>query len=164
MTIDWTKPLEFTFDGTPLILDPNVFGTNPDKDGDYVLVREDGLAPTSDQLNGANFSNIIVRPTGTQWGESETHQIVRNRIPINADAQIWTQAQAIAVKHGLTLDDLPEPVDPVLLAARQIVSDRYLTSNKWLSERYRDGALDHCQMITLAMTGVRHGLQMAVQP
>ena len=40
--IDWTKPLEFTFDNTPVILNPNSSGPNPDASGDYYLIREDG--------------------------------------------------------------------------------------------------------------------------
>lgn len=47
--IDWTKPLEL-IDGTPVVLephDPNESYSNgpngePDEDGDYWIVREDG--------------------------------------------------------------------------------------------------------------------------
>lgn len=44
MSIDWTKPLEL-MDGTPVVLSPEggLCGNNPDLDGDYWVVREDGV-------------------------------------------------------------------------------------------------------------------------
>jgi hypothetical protein len=77
-TIDWTAPLELS-DGTPVKLCPYRDGINPDGDGDYFLVREDGK-PFADARYGHRTTVFIANPDGREW----LHQVgtrVRNRKP-----------------------------------------------------------------------------------
>ncbi len=72
--IDWTKPLEL-MDGTPVVLDPEIAG-NPDRDGDYWIVREDGEKIQLSEPN-CQYRTMCVRSNGME--ESIDVQIVRNR-------------------------------------------------------------------------------------
>lgn len=72
--IDWNKPLEL-MDGAPVVLDPRIVG-NPDRDGDYWIVREDGEKIQSSEPNW-QYRTMCVRSNGMEEGTDV--QIVRNR-------------------------------------------------------------------------------------
>lgn len=79
--IDFTQPLELV-DGTPVKL--KVYGdgsTNPDRGGDYYLVREDGEHFNRNQQYGYGNDVLIVRPNGKQWLFGDQPPVIRNRQP-----------------------------------------------------------------------------------
>lgn len=83
--IDWTKPLEHV-DGTKVSFLTCV--PQPDNDGDYTLVREDGLDFTSSQLpRKISKPTLIVDDKGKDWlkgGEI----LIRNRSTIDGNIQL----------------------------------------------------------------------------
>ena len=81
--VDWSKPIEL-MDGTPVALsgqEPDAVERNPDADGDYWIVKEDGTE-FDVQLDTCRFrerySHLCVKPNGC--GEGMSNQFVRNRL------------------------------------------------------------------------------------
>ena len=99
MAIDWTQPLELT-DGTPVRLavigefvPPSEEEGNPDNDGSYYLVRQDGKDFDREQQNeNFNWSLLIVNPDGSRWDNPNSEVIVRN-IPTKATEATFTLAE-----------------------------------------------------------------------
>lgn len=77
--IDWSKPLEL-LDGTPVKLDPTgLGGKNPDRDGDWWIVREDGERITA--TDGGRYRSMCVHPNGCE--EQTDTVVVRNRAALD---------------------------------------------------------------------------------
>lgn len=73
--IDWSMPLEHV-DGTPLVFLTGLAA--PDGEGDFHLIREDGLGFSLDQQKYGK-TPLIVRPNGTEWDEDRNVGAVRVR-------------------------------------------------------------------------------------
>lgn len=81
--IDWTKPLEH-IDGTPVRLakpsEITSITRNPDAQGDYYLVREDGLVFSPEQKAKKIAARLFIsHPDGTQWDSAHDTVLIRNR-------------------------------------------------------------------------------------
>lgn len=95
--VDWSGELEL-MDGTPLVFSSIGFHAknNPDSDGDYWIVREDGGEIFSLILE-EDVREICINPNGCEEG-TET-QIVRNRTTPK------TPLEQFARETGVTVTD-----------------------------------------------------------
>lgn len=136
-TIDWTKPIE-TLDGHKVEFAKCNF-PQPDSDGDYCLVRVDGVP-----FGECNWSGYtIIRQDGTEW-EDGTEVLIRNVAPatrtaaeqlermeafvrklhdsyVNKDAAIMLHPE-IEQEVAAIVALLPEPVDPDRAYAESIAA------------------------------------------
>lgn len=71
--IDWTKPLE-TVEGVPVILDPRM-RANPDADGDYFIIREDGKMFDKPYT----WAALAIRHDGRHYLRPDGPILIRNR-------------------------------------------------------------------------------------
>lgn len=106
MNINWTQPIEHV-DGTPLVLRPLNRGANPDNEGDYYVLREDGLLLTPRQMASSNRDWLILRPNGTEWSRDREKVLVRNRIAPASQTTIttfkdWAELQGFKYHDGAT--------------------------------------------------------------
>lgn len=170
-TVDWSRPIEAVHeDGRVVSVALEATYPQPDRDGDYTL-----------QI-GSLDGNDVYRPDGSSWGGgkwlirnvADDAQNLEGPTTPELDPALWNRMVALvrdlagnkllngrlANEARAIVADLPKPVDPDLIEARNLVE----CTVHWSPQTDRDlqsGKNDNTPEMKIALAAIKRGRELA---